>query len=129
VGDDVPLGPLPAEALKRIEKGEKHDVTDEGVKVTSKDGTEVVYPANGDRELPFSKTPEFSAENGVLEIALNPKLLAALAEALGAGNSGVRIEIPLRDRKQALRALRVTPLNAQVDPKPTGLLMPMRPPA
>jgi hypothetical protein len=127
VGDDVPLGAIPAEALKRIEKGEKHEVTEDGVNFTMRDGTTVVYPSNDDNQLPFKQPPTFSSTGcEVIEIALNPKFLAALAEALGAGSGGVKIEIPVRDGQQSPNAMRVTTLKAQSDPKPHGLLVPIR---
>lgn len=124
VADDVPLGPIAAEALKRIEKGDKHEFTDDGaVQFHDIDGTPITYSAPEQEDI-FAKEPiEFApGSKGVLRLALNPELLKNLAEALGAA-SGVRLEIPFDyDGVAAPRGIRVTVQNSAAE----GLLMPIR---
>lgn len=126
VGDDVPLGALAAEAVKRIEKGEKHDVTGKGaVRFKDKDGTPIEYHAPEQTELPFKdNVPEFDPGNHqVVAVGFNPDLLKNLADALGATH-GVKVEIVVtKDGQHAPRAMRVTPLGGS---GAEGLLMPVR---
>jgi hypothetical protein len=127
LADDVPLGNLSGEALKRIEKGERHEVHDDGVEFLTKDGTTVKYPADTGFSMFEKNVPEFDAIGRTVAIGINPKLLASLAEALGAAGQGVRLEIPLdKHGNQKLRAMRVTPILGKEDPKPSGLIMPIR---
>jgi hypothetical protein len=124
VGEDVPLGPIAAEALKRIEKGDKHEFTDDGaIQFHDIDGTPITYSAPEQEDI-FKNDP-ISFEEGrarTLKVALNPELLKALADALGASN-GVRLEIPVDgDDRAAPRGIRVTVMNSAAE----GLLMPIR---
>jgi hypothetical protein len=128
VADDVPLGNLSGEALKRIEKGERHEVHDDGIEFLTKDGVAVKYPADRGFSMFEKNVPEFDATDRTIAIGINPKLLASLAEALGAAaGQGVRLEIPLdKHGNQELRAMRVTAILGKESPKPSGLIMPIR---
>jgi hypothetical protein len=128
LADGVPLGNVPGEALKRIEKGERHEVHDDGIEFLAKDGTTVRYPADRGFSMFETNVPEFDTSGPrTVEIGINPKLLASLAEALGATDHGVKLEIPLdKNGKQRPRAMRVTSLVGTEDPKPSGLIMPIR---
>lgn len=122
VADDVPLGALTAEAVKRIEKGERHEITESGSVRFNGDGTPIEYHAPEQSDMFTEKVPAFNDDGcTVLEIGLNPDLLKNLADALGATN-GVKIEVPVQEGRQALRGMRVTALGGTGE----GLLMPVR---
>lgn len=127
VDPETPTVVVPPEALKRIEKGEVHEITENGA-VRFKDavGSVTIEPS---QQAPFDKMPvEFDDSGTVVTIALNPSLLYDLAQALGAGDMGVRLQIRVMDGT-TLRPMRVEPLADDRGPnghKPWGLVMPIR---
>lgn len=129
VDDAVPLGPVNIEALKRIEAGETHSVNETGVEVIGgKTRQSVVYPMPKIGEAPDFKELlgyEPAEDETVVTIGLNPAMLKAIADALGASvgvGGGITIEIRVKDNT-TLRPMRVRPLGAR---KGEGLLMPLR---
>lgn len=126
VPDDTPLGSVTADALKRIERGEAHEVTVKGaVRFTTPDGTPVEYHAPEQTKLPFPDVVESWDPSGfqVVTIGLNPALLKNLADAIGAGNA-VRLEVLVHDDGKAKAgAMRVS---SSTDGAGEGLIMPLR---
>lgn len=125
VADDVPLGPISPEALKRIEKGEKHTITDSGVvRFEGADGTPIEYHAPEQTEMPFARALDAFAPDGhqVVSVGLNADLLKALSDSIG-GSGSVRLDIRVHEDGMAIGgAVRVTPLGGDAQ----GLLMPIR---
>jgi hypothetical protein len=126
VDPDTPKVVIAPEALKRIERGDVHEVTDDGA-ITFKDltGSVTVQPSE---PAPFERMPvEFNEGDQTVTIGLNPELLWNLAQALGGRHHGVRVTINVADGT-TLRAMKVEPFadNGPNGKKPYGLLMPIR---
>jgi len=123
VADDTPLGLIHPKALKRIEKRLPHDAADGSVTVKA-EAEEVTWRPFANGKVPFSNkpAPQFEPDGEVITIALNPRLLRRLAQALGEVGRGVQLEIPVKDGT-CEQAIRVTTYD---DNGAEGLIMPIK---